>query len=516
MTQNEEQFTPAELEKYYIVRKEKISLNPLFQWALNRNQDYENWQYGTPLPPLPKVNTKISLGGLFIYCKTVTTLDLNHWDTSKVTDMSYMFYDCNRLTDLKISNWDTRKVRSFSAMFDWCNDLASLDISNWNTSAVEDISFMCEGCFKLTDLDIRNWQLPNLQFARGLFLDAHKKAAQLNANQIRYTERDLEKFYIIEETHDETSVAKYKIAMVPEFLHALEFTKNYEGFAYGTPLPPLPQIEETISLFAMLDNCIGVTELDLTTWNMQNVTNVSRLFDNCISLEKLDISNWDTTNFKEVAGVFNKCKSLKKIDIRDWHMENVVDAYRMFHECHSVESLDVSHWNTANLVSTDSMFAHCMKLKSVDISHWDTAKISDMSSMFANCGLLESLELTGWHVESVTKMDFAFQNCKSLQSLDLTGWNPHQLKEVDYAFSGCDLLSHIDLTHWLDIEFMNDIPPLFRELPNRSPEVVGLFEMVSTLPEEKKSDLTILWAGLGFDLPSGLKNKINWLRERGL
>ncbi len=509
-------YTASELEKFYIKNNNRITLNPLFQWALNDTQDYENWQYGTPLPPLPQTDTDISLNGLFIYCKTVTTLDLNHWDTKNVIDMSYMFYDCNQLKDLQISNWDTSNVVNFASMFNWCNELKSLDINLWNTKLVKDISFMFEGCFQLTDLNITNWELPNLQYARGLFLDAHKTIIKQNEKWIFYTDKDLEKFYAIEEIQDAASVAKTKISATPEFLHALEFTKNYEGFVYGTPLPPLPKTTEPTSLYALFHNCIGVTTLDLTTWDMSNVVSVSRLFDNCISLETLDISNWDTINFKEVASVFNKCKSLKAIDVKNWHMENITDAYRMFHECHSVETLDVKNWDISKLQSTHSMFAHCLKLKTIDTSHWNTSEISDLSAMFSNCTGLQHIALEHWNVENVTKMNFTFQACQSLQSLCFANWNPHKLIEVEYAFSGCDLLSELNLTNWLAIEFDHAIPPLFSDLPNHSPDVIGLFEAVSTLPEEKKSDITILWSGLGFHLPSGLKNKINWLKEKGL
>lgn len=516
MAQNKMQFTESELEKFYIVKNESIVLNPLFQWTLNLNADYENWQFGTPLPPLPKTDTPISLSGLFIYCKTVTSLDLTDWDTSNVVDMSYLFYDCNALIDLKIANWDTGNVKSFASMFNWCNALPSLDITNWHTHAVENISFMFEGCFKLTNLDIKNWQLPNLQYARGLFLEAHKTCVAHNQNLVQYTEKDLEKFYTTTEIHDETNIAKIQISATQEFLHALEFTKNFEGFVYGTPLPPLPKTDAPTSVSALFHNCIGVTHLDLTAWDMHHVVNVSRLFDNCIALENLNIHNWDTINFKEVTSAFNKCKSLKRIDIQNWHMENVTDAYRMFHECHSVESLEVSAWDTTKLSSTNSMFAHCRKLKTVDVSHWHTTAITDISSMFAHCNALETLTIKHWVVDNIKQMHHTFQDCKSLQTLDLSHWNPCQLQSVDSAFSGCDSLSEIDLTNWFAIEFTGEIPPLFQELPNRSPKVLGLFEVVPTLPEAQKSDLTILWSGLGFDLPSGLKNKINWLKERGL
>jgi surface protein len=40
------------------------------------------------------------MSGMFGNCKTLTTLDLGNFDTSAVTDMSYMFYNCVALTTI--------------------------------------------------------------------------------------------------------------------------------------------------------------------------------------------------------------------------------------------------------------------------------------------------------------------------------------------------------------------------------------------------------------------------------
>ena len=61
------------------------------------------------------------MGDYFNGCKALTSIDTTGWDTSKVTDMSYMFSDCNSLTSLDVSNWDTSKVTNMSIMFSSCS-----------------------------------------------------------------------------------------------------------------------------------------------------------------------------------------------------------------------------------------------------------------------------------------------------------------------------------------------------------------------------------------------------------
>ena len=49
------------------------------------------------------------MGDMFYKCETLSLLpDISKWDTSNVTDMSYMFNYCETLSSLPdISKWDT-------------------------------------------------------------------------------------------------------------------------------------------------------------------------------------------------------------------------------------------------------------------------------------------------------------------------------------------------------------------------------------------------------------------------
>ena len=90
--------------------------------------------------------------------------DLSEIDTSKVTNMEYLFYGCESLISLPdISKWNTSNVTDMSFMF-YCTSLASIpDISKWNTSKVKDMSGFFIECKSLLSLpDISKWNTSNV------------------------------------------------------------------------------------------------------------------------------------------------------------------------------------------------------------------------------------------------------------------------------------------------------------------------------------------------------------------
>ena len=91
-----------------------------------------------------------SINSLFEECSMIYYIDLSNFNTSKVTDMGWMFNECHKLRKIKgIERFDTNQVINMKAMFQECNELEELDLSNFNTSKVTDMGFMFAGCCKL-------------------------------------------------------------------------------------------------------------------------------------------------------------------------------------------------------------------------------------------------------------------------------------------------------------------------------------------------------------------------------
>ena len=95
--------------------------------------------------------------GLFQDLTNCTDMDLASLDTSKVTDMNYMFSGCSSLANLDVSKWDTSAVAYMDSMFNGCSSLANLDVSKWNTSVVKDMYAMFQSCKALTSIPVSDW-----------------------------------------------------------------------------------------------------------------------------------------------------------------------------------------------------------------------------------------------------------------------------------------------------------------------------------------------------------------------
>ena len=107
-----------------------------------------------------------SAGGMFNNSNT-TSIDLNGFNTSNITDMLAMFRNCAATTITGLSNFDTSKVTDMSEMFR--ESLAtSLDLSSFNTSNVTNMNFMFAGSQAET-LELSNFNITSVKYLSYMF-----------------------------------------------------------------------------------------------------------------------------------------------------------------------------------------------------------------------------------------------------------------------------------------------------------------------------------------------------------
>ena len=194
------------------------------------------------------------------------------------------------------------------------------------------------------------------------------------------------------------------------------------------------------SYYSSLEN------LDLSSFNTSNVTNMEYMFRNCSSLTSLDLSGFNTSNVTNMRSMFMNCSSLTSLALSSFNTSKVTDMSYMFRKCSSLTSLDLSGFNTSNVTNMEFMFSFCISLTSLDVSGFNTSKVTEIYQMFRECSSLTSLDLSSFNTSKVTMMYNMFYGCSSLTSLDLSSFNTSNVTDMTSIFVGCTSINNLDIS----------------------------------------------------------------------
>lgn len=207
------------------------------------------------------------------------------------------------------------------------------------------------------------------------------------------------------------------------------------------------------NMCALFTGCKSLEELDVTGWNTERVTDMGAVFMNCYNLKTIrGLETWNTSNVRYMTSMFSYGVSyshngkLKNINLSTWDVSKVKDMSDMFYGCGSLEYLNVSGWNTKNLKSADHMFCQCVSLKNLDVSKWNVSKVLDFNAMFHSCSSLTYIDVSKWDTSSAIYMCQMFEMCTSLKQLDVSHFNTDKVIGFCEMFKDCRNLEELDLS----------------------------------------------------------------------
>ena len=261
---------------------------------------------------------------------------LQYLNTSKVADMSYMFYNCKNLTNMDVSKLNTSNVKSMHSMFYDCKSLTSIDVSGFNTSSVTDMSYMFSDCNSLKSIKFRGSSDGDYYF------------------DTSNVEKMNNMFYRCSSLED-LDVSGFKTSNV----------KDMSG---------------------MFDGCSKLVSLDLNNFDTQNVTDMCRMFRGCLKLSTLDVSKFNTSKVTDMSSVFSECESLLEIDVTNWNTSNVTNMSGMFYWT-GIRSLDLTHFDVSKVETMKEMFYSNIYLQTIYCNDTWNCQVSE--HMFAYCSVLK-------------------------------------------------------------------------------------------------------------------------------
>jgi surface protein len=195
--------------------------------------------------------------------------DIGGWDTSRVTNMSSMFYGASSFNQ-DIGGWDTSNVTTMSSMFYGASSF-NQDIGGWDTSNVTTMSSMFYGASSFNQ-DIGDWDTSNVTTMFGMF-------AFTNFN------KDIGGW--------DTSQVTNMIFM---FYAATSFNQDIGGWVTSNV---------TNNMYGMFHGASSFNK-DIGRWDTSKVTEMGTMFQNATSFNQ-DIGGWDMTNVSTVTNMFDNC-----------------------------------------------------------------------------------------------------------------------------------------------------------------------------------------------------------------
>jgi surface protein len=229
-------------------------------------------------------------------------------------------------------------------------------------------------------------------------------------------------------------------------------------------------------LSGLFDNPLGLnlTDLDISNWDVSNVTNMNRMFVG--TQFNGDISNWDVSKVTNMSYMFHRARF--NGDISNWDVSSVVSMERMFQECFF--DGNISNWNVSSVTNMYCMFKNSSF--NSDISRWNVSSVTDMSSMFessqfngnisnwdvSNVVFMYSMfkhshfngDISRWNVSSVTDMKYMF--FESIFNDNISNWNVSSVSNMSSMFENSQFNS--DISNW-NVSSVTNMYSMFRNSP---------------------------------------------------
>lgn len=309
-------------------------------------------------------------------------------------------------------------LKDATRMFFECTNLKEADLSGLATDNVTSMDYMFVGCTKLESVNLWNTHkdnfMENVTNAKSMF----------------------------------SGCSSLKKLTFPKKVNPGKLESMASMFKYCSSLTNIDlsgwNLNNVTSMESLFQYCSGLASVTLPKVTSKKIQNMQYMFNGCSALTSVDLSGWNVENVRMMTNLFKGCFNLKEINLSGWVPKSLEEIYGMFSNCTSLESINLSGWNLENMKQIQYMFSGCTSLKTVDLSNWKTPKLSVLGRLINGCGSLTYANLSGWDVSSLYQIDvYPFSGCVNLVTLDLSGWNLDNTIVDRRLFENCNSLKTV-------------------------------------------------------------------------
>ena len=294
------------------------------------------------------------------------------------------FYGLNRLDNIEgIENLNTSEVTNMSGMFGLCESLTSLELAHFDTQKVADMSYMFSGAEKLQTIYVSDqFVLQNGIKSQQMFYGCKSLKGDIayDANYVDKTYAKSIGGYFIDRLNVPRPWVKYangtltfqygvhKVLEKEEYL--LNEERNFPEWC--------PEYDENYSITKVVFD---------KSFAQVRPTTCFGWFANLVKLKTIEgFENLNTSKVTSMLSMFFNCQALTSLDLSHFDTKNVEDMRQLFYKCSSLKSLDLSNFDTSKAEKMEALFEECTALQSIYVGEkFNTDKVSNNDYIFDNC-----------------------------------------------------------------------------------------------------------------------------------
>ena len=394
----------------------------ILQWGKNAFHSMSNTFDGlknvitSPKAGVPNLKYCRTLKECFKNC-VYTNTDVKLWNTSRVEDISGMFYGCENF-NVDIGNWNTSKIKDMNSFLKGAK-VFNQDISMWDVSKVTNI----KEAFTGTDTFIKKHLL---------------KWPQLYTREV--------KEYPINELSMLCDLSDF-VGSVVNGEDSEEYNKptDFVNIPYWDNIKFIPSSSENnrivvkkwgnypfTDMSGMFENCKVAFSDVLAMPNITICDNMSDMFKNASIENQQHISRWDVSYCRDFSGMFEG-SDLYDTDLH-WNTQNAVTMKAMFKD---TKRFDTNlQWNVSSVCDMSSMFEGAKSFNQ-NIGRWNTVSLKNMDRMFKDAILFNG-DIRDWNTKQVKSMNETFYRAKSFNR-NIGLWDITKVRNMNLMFKGARL-----------------------------------------------------------------------------
>ena len=205
---------------------------------------------------------------------------------------------------------------------------------------------------------------------------------------------------------------------------------------------------QVTNMSSMFSGKRNLTTLNLSNFNTSKVTAMNEMFNGMRSLTTLNLSSFDTSNVTNMSSMFSGMRNLTTLNLSNFDTSKVTDMSYMFNGMSNLTTLNLSNFDTSKVTYMEYMFAGMSNLTTLNLSNFDTSNVTDMSYMFNSVSNFATLNLSNFNTSKVRDMRAMFANMSNLTSLNLSSFDTSRVTDMSYMFNGMSNLATLDLSNF--------------------------------------------------------------------